>query len=128
MEADPVTSQSLAKKRILVVEDEFFLADDLCRDLEGMGAVVVGPAPSVERALALMAATPCLDAAVLDVNLCGEVAYPVADGLMARSVPFVFASGYDDRALDERYPEIPRCRKPTEFRVIAQVLEKALAG
>lgn len=119
--------RTLAESHILVVEDEFFLADGLCRDLEGTGAVVVGPAPSVERALALISAEPHIHAAVLDVNLGGEMAYPVADALLSRLVPFVFTSGYDDALLERRYPEVPRCPKPAEFPAIAEVLTRLLA-
>ena len=108
-----MTTATLGEKHVLVAEDEYFLAEDLCRDLEGLGAVVVGPVPSVKRALTLIAAAPVIDAAVLDVNLGGEMVYPVADALLARSVPFVFTSGYDDTMLKERYPQVPRCQVPS---------------
>lgn len=122
-----MAERTLAEKHILVVEDEFFLAEDLRRELEDTGAVVVGPAPSVELALALIGQAPVLDAAVLDVNLGGEMAYPVADALLARSVPFVLTSGYEDAVLKLRYPRVPLCHKPTEFATIARALTEALA-
>jgi len=118
--------RNLAGKRILVVEDEFFLADDLCRELQAIGAVVIGPVPTVQEALALAAVTPTLDAAVLDINLGGEMVFPVADKLMASSVPFVFTSGYDDTVGDKRFSQAPRFQKPTEFRVILDALHTIL--
>lgn len=117
-----MSDRMLADKRILVVEDEFFLADDLCRDLEGVGATVVGPAPSVKRALALLEANLSLDAVLLDVNLGGELSYPVADALLANSVPFVFTSGYDEAALGKHYSHVPRCQKPADLQTIVRAL------
>ena len=96
-----MTTEPLSEKQILVAEDEFLLADDMCRDLQGAGAVVIGPVPSIKRALALIAAA---------------------------SVPFVFTSGYDDTVLKQRYPQVPRCQKPTSFPVVAQALAAVLAG
>lgn len=122
-----MTTAILGEKHILVAEDEFLLADDLCRDLEGTGAVVVGPVPSVKHALALIASAPAIDAAVLDANLGGEMAFLVADALLAKSVPFIFTSGYDDAVLKQRYPQVPRCQKPTHFSSVAQALAAALA-
>jgi DNA-binding NtrC family response regulator len=121
-------SPDLKNRRILVVEDRYMLAEDLRRSLEKAGAVVVGPAPTVERALSLMAAEPELGAAVLDVNLGGEPVFPVADALIERHIPFVFATGYGDEVLQGRYAEVPRCDKPVEIRTMARVLAEAIGG
>lgn len=118
--------QPLRDRRILAVEDEYYLAMDLERELTGVGAAVIGPAPSVEQALTLIDAEPAIDAAVLDINLGGELAYPVADALRARGIPFLFATGYSDRDLCIRYPNVPRCEKPFEFRHLEQALAKVL--
>jgi DNA-binding response OmpR family regulator len=72
--------------RILVVEDEYLLADELALELEERGAVVLGPVPTVARALDLLTAEAALDGAILDVNLAGEPAFPVADRLFSRRV------------------------------------------
>lgn len=105
----------LENRRILVVEDEFFMADELRQKLEAAGALVIGPAPSVERALALIKDEITIDAALLDVNLGGNMSYPVAEALIVRSVPFIFTSGYDESVFSEHYALMPRCQKPTEF-------------
>lgn len=123
-----MTPHPLRDRRILAVEDEYFLAMDLERDLTSAGAVVVGPVPSNEQALAMIGAEPAIDAAVLDVNLGGEMSYPVADALLARGIPFVFTTGYGDGDLDVRYPQIARCDKPLMFRKVEQALTEALAG
>ncbi|ACL61227.1 response regulator [Methylobacterium nodulans] len=112
----------LAGRRVLVVEDEYFIADDLQRQFEECGAEVLGPVPRVEEALALIAATPQIDAAVLDINLQDEMVYPVADALQARGVPFIFATGYEKTAIPARYAGVRHYEKPFEVACIAQVL------
>ena len=122
-----VPNTSLTDKRILVVEDEYLLMEDLCRELQDAGAVVVGPAPSVKQALALIETESAIDAAILDVNLGGEMAFPVAEALLRRECPFVFTTGYSDSILSMRYPDVPRVEKPTEFRHLAKALACASA-
>ena len=85
--------------RILVVEDEAFLAMDVEDGLLDHGAEVIGPVGSVETALALLsAALP--DAAVLDGNLSGVWSTPIADTLHRSNVPFVLVTGYERRHFD----------------------------
>jgi CheY-like chemotaxis protein len=103
--------------RLLLVEDEFVLALGLADALADFGAIVVGPVATVDDALALVERVPEIDGAVLDVNLGQEVAYPVADALLARGIPFLFATANDRTALPERFAHVPLCRKP--FRVDA---------
>ena len=121
-----MNGRPLENRRILVVEDEFFMAEELRDNLEAVGAFVIGPASSVERALALLKDEVAIDAALLDVNLGGEMAYPVAEALVARSVPFVFTSGYDESVLAEHYALMPRCQKPAEFSKIVGKLVSIL--
>jgi CheY-like chemotaxis protein len=89
--------------RVLVAEDEYLLADDIASWLERAGATVIGPLPSVERTLKSLSATPEIDVAVLDINLNGELIYPVADELARRAVPVVFFTGYDEIDVPERF-------------------------
>src|SRR3712207_6367004 len=90
---------SLAQCRVLVVEDEFYIADEMALALQKLGAEVVGPVPTKDKALALLASEERIDAAILDINLKGQAVYPVADALAERGVPFVFATGYDQAAV-----------------------------
>ena len=101
--------------KLLLVEDEYVLALGLSDALADLGAVVVGPVATVEDALALVERVPEIDGAVLDVNLGQEVAYPVADALRARGIPFFFATANDRASLPERFADIAVCGKP--FRV-----------
>src|SRR6516165_7200455 len=79
--------------RVLIVEDEFFIALDIGQQLADEGFEVVGPAPSVSKALGLVAEPGC-DVAILDVNLGGETSEAVAHKLQESHKPFVVLSGY----------------------------------
>ena len=116
-----ITTSRLAAKRVLVVEDEYLVAMDMSAYLEAAGAHVVGPASNVTAALDALERTE-LDGAILDVNLRGEMAYPVADALAARGIPFVFTTGYDARMLPARFADVKRCEKPTTPEVISRAL------
>lgn len=97
--------------RVLVVEDEYFIADDMADMLTRYGAEVVGPAPTLDNAMDLLG-REAIDCAVLDVNLRGQMAYPLADELGRRGVPFVFATGYDPAVVPKAYSQVPRWQKP----------------
>ncbi|WP_458094947.1 response regulator [Roseomonas sp. WA12] len=119
--AEPSPAEVLAGRRLLVVEDDYMIAQELRQDLARAGALVVGPVPTVAEALALVAAE-VLDGAVLDVNLAGERAFAVADALRARSVPFMFATGYDHAAIPAAYADVPYSEKPAGARKVARAL------
>ena len=113
-------------RRALVVEDEYLIAHDLADDLRSLGADVVGPLSSVTKALAAIDAQAELDGAILDINLQGEMVFPVADRLLERSIPFLFATGYDSEIIPERYADVPRCEKPVTGLRLTQALERRL--
>lgn len=118
----------LAGHRILIVEDEFLLAMELESLLARRGCMVLGPASSVRQALAVIDGEQP-DVALLDVNLRGERATPVAAALQARGVPFVLITGYSDAQLSE--PELrdaPRVDKPVSCRALTRAVECALDG
>ena len=109
----------LLNRHILVVEDEYLIAWALQDELQGSGAHVIGPAASVEDALALLAIEP-VDGAILDVSLDREEVFPVAEALAARGIPFVFATGYSD--LPSTWHHVPRFEKPIEAARVALAL------
>ena len=113
--------------RILVVEDEYLLADDLCSVLEEAGAQVLGPAPDVLRAETLIAAERTIDGALLDINLNGAKVFSVADTLLLQRVPLIFTTGYDQCALPERFAQVPRMEKPIKERQLRSVLGPLIA-
>ena len=119
---DALLASALQGRRILVVEDGYMMAEDLQHALEKAGAQVLGPVPSVADALRLLAAEEAVDGAILDVNLRGEKAFPVADALRERNMPFVLATGYEQWALPDAYKDAPRCDKPVDLRQLARAL------
>ena len=112
---------SLLGKRILIVEDEYFIADELKKVFADGGAVVVGPVPTLDRAVD-MVGSERIDLAVLDINLRGLSVFPVADALQSRGIPFVFATGYDENAIPGEYRGVPRWEKPFNSSEIAAAL------
>jgi DNA-binding LytR/AlgR family response regulator len=112
---------SLAGIRVLVVEDRYLIAEEVAREVRALGGEVVGPARSVADAERLMR-TERLDLALLDIDLDGEVVFPVADALRARKAPVVFLTGYDDWVLPARWQGCPRLAKP----VSGEALRRAI--
>ncbi|MCP1559562.1 MULTISPECIES: response regulator [Methylorubrum] len=113
---------ALLNRRILVVEDDYFWADELRHGLEKAGAVVHGPVASVEAALDILDPAIVVDGAILDLGLRGARAYDVAERLIARRTPFVFVTGYDAGAIPEAYAAVPRFEKPVTFDTILRAL------
>jgi CheY-like chemotaxis protein len=105
--------RSLDGMRILLVEDDSLAAWDMQEFLEESGACVIGPAPTLKRALELVEQEEGhIDAAVLDINLNGQRSYPVADRLQRCGVNFVFTTAYQN--IPEPYASLPRCQKPID--------------
>lgn len=102
----------LSGRRILIVEDEYLVADDLAWDLRNLGAEIVGPVGTLSAAVSLLRSGTPLDGAVLDINLHGEMSYPVAALLAETGTPFLFVTGYDSWTIDDRYRDVPRYEKP----------------
>jgi CheY-like chemotaxis protein len=118
--------QELEQRCMLVVEDEYLIAADLAAWLEDCGIKVVGPAGSVKDALKLVATDgDRLDGGVLDINVRDERVYPVADALASRGVPFIFATGYDEVSIPERYARVPRYEKPLDRHLLAKWLAES---
>lgn len=106
----------------MVIEDEYFLADDMVRLLRGYGAEVVGPVGEVRDAFEILHSSDPPDIAVLDINLKGELIFPVADELRSRDIPFIFVSGYDERPIPEEYRDVQLLEKPVDDATIRQAL------
>ena len=109
----------LQGRRILVVEDDFLQAADMQEQLKAAGTIVVGPVPSIWDAAFPLAIAGRLDGAVLDINLGGQMVYPLADQLMAQGVPIVFATGYSRRNVPTRFRTVPLCEKPVAMSDVA---------
>lgn len=113
----------LHDRRILVVEDEPILAFHLAEMLREAGAIVVGPAGDLGKALALF--DDSLDAAVLDVQLGKNNALPLADQLAGRRVPFIFQTS-DPRFLRGAHWRAPVLAKPIQREQLIETLAALL--
>ena len=107
---------SLRGRRVLVVEDDYLLAQDLREQLMSWGAEMMGPVASVTEALALVEAGPAPDMAMLDIGLGDEMVYPVAEALRTRGIPFVFATAYDAWVIPDAFAGVPVAQKPIALR------------
>ena len=111
--------------RILLVEDENLIALLLEDMLAELGHSVVGPVARLEKARE-MAQREAIDLAILDVNINGEQAYPVAEALAARGIPFIFSTGYGRRSLPPRYRDRPTLPKPFQQQDLQTLLAEAV--
>ena len=84
--------------RVLVVEDNFLMAEVVCDFLRDCDLEPVGPVGELAEAMEL-ARTSGFDGAILDINLRGRFCFPVCSILLARRIPFIFLTGYGDRRL-----------------------------
>jgi DNA-binding response OmpR family regulator len=100
-------------RRILVVEDEFLVSLTTIDLLENIGCEIVGPAARLAAAVQL-AQSESLDAAVLDINIAGEMIWPVAEELQRRGVPFLFFSAYPQSVVPALFATRPRLDKPLD--------------
>jgi CheY-like chemotaxis protein len=111
--------QSVSGSRVLIVEDEYLIASDLASYFENMGAIVVGPVPTVAAAKIRIDEA---DAAVLDINLGSDRVFRLADELKKRGIPFVFYTGHNDIAIPPRFRGIPRLLKPANRSLVFHAL------
>jgi two-component sensor histidine kinase/DNA-binding response OmpR family regulator len=106
--------------RLLLVEDEALTGMMMSDMLTELGFDVIGPFGRLADAMAAVGRED-FHAAVLDVNLDGEMVYPVADAVVARGVPFVFVTGYSAEGIDRRFAQIPVLQKPIERQMLQSV-------
>ncbi len=106
----------LAGRTVMIVEDETIVAMDLKFAIEDAGGVVIGPFAGLGESRAFLSGFEGqIDAAVLDVNLRGEMVFPLAADLENRGVPFLFhTANIDMPELRTSFAAYPVCNKPTK--------------
>jgi CheY-like chemotaxis protein len=121
--------EPLKARNVLIVEDEFLIAMDLADMLRKLGATSVRTEFGVAAALASLEGQPPPDCAALDFRLGATTAEPVADALLARRIPFIFVTGYEDVALmPKRFHALPVAHKPMNMADIAGAFARALSA
>ncbi|HYI69994.1 MAG TPA: response regulator [Skermanella sp.] len=117
----------MIQRRALVAEDSLLVLIALEMVLIQHGIDIVGPASTVDEAMEL-AQTGRPEVAILDVNLHGEMIFPVADFLVGRGVPVILTTGYSARdILPLRLLDLPSIRKPYEPTELMELVERAFA-
>jgi DNA-binding response OmpR family regulator len=111
--------------RVIIVEDEPLVAENLRDDLVEAGFEVVGVAPRVESALKLIEGTG-FDVAIIDANLAGTSAAPAAAALSARGLPFMVLSGYAREQLQREFSEAVYIQKPYRVHKLIDALNSLL--
>jgi len=109
--------------RVLVVEDNFLIAEMISDLLRECGCAVIGPAPSLKAALELVNKERP-EAALLDINLSGTLSYPLASALEGCGIPFIFLSGsHDGPMLPPEFRAVRKLPKPFDRKDIEDILE-----
>lgn len=121
-----MTSKPLTGLRVLLVEDDYYLAADATSAVEDAGGEVIGPFGSAEQALDLLSANGA-DVAVLDINLGYGPSFDLARRLRTTNVPIVFATGYDEGVLPEDLQTVARLQKPYRSQDLVQCLSSVKA-
>jgi DNA-binding response OmpR family regulator len=111
----------------MVVEDHWLTALALEFALREAGCEVVGPVAGFDEAKDL-AADGQIEAALLDVNLGDETSFPIADLLMARAIPFAFATAFSGGNLPSRFVDCTLLSKPFDLNALMVVIRTLLAA
>jgi DNA-binding response OmpR family regulator len=103
----------VGEPKILVVEDEYWLAEDIREALSKAGRGVIGPFATVAEAMKSLE-DGAVEGAILDINLRGEEVFPLASELRRRQIPYAFTTGYGEVILPAEHRDVPRWQKPFE--------------
>ena len=119
-ETSPAAPLVVKGNRLLLVEDEALVAAMMTEALGEIGFEILGPFGKMDYRLGAAVAGE-IDAAILDVNIGGELVYPIAEILAARGIPFAFVTGYSEENIDKRFANVPIMQKPVERKALQAV-------
>ena len=109
---------------VLVVEDEFIIADEIAAMVESIGHTVIGPVGTLDEAVAIIAdRSP--DFAIIDANLRGQSSSPLAERLKELDIPFCVCTGYGADDIRSQFGDIPVVQKPIRERALTAILGPA---
>lgn len=116
-----MVQKSLSGLSVLVVEDEYAVAEFVSQELIDAGAHIVGPAGTLVDAHRYLDSEQ-VDVGLLDVNLRGEMIFPFLQALDQRSIPYALVTGYDDSTIPKAHLDTPRLMKPVEMEHVVSTL------
>jgi DNA-binding NtrC family response regulator len=114
---------NLSNMRILVIEDEYYIARDAGAALESLGAEVIGPVGAPEDAVDLIRREGAgLSAALIDIKLQGERSFAAIEAAEASGLPYALMTGYAGEDIPESFRHAPRCEKPLDPKRIVETV------
>jgi DNA-binding response OmpR family regulator len=113
-------------RRILVVEDEFLIAHMVKDMLAELECACIGPIMTMEPGVAAAASVAC-DAAIINLVIQGQMAYPIVEELYRRNIPFCFASGVPRHDIHEKWRNSPFISKPYVLAEVRDFLTQVLS-
>jgi CheY-like chemotaxis protein len=122
-EASAEAPTPISANRVLILEDEALVAMAMNDLMTELGFTVVGPFGKMQDAMAELKKGG-VDAAMLDINLGGQLVYPLADVLLSEGVPFVFVTGYEAESIDRRFANVPVLQKPLERQSLQRIFRE----
>jgi DNA-binding NtrC family response regulator len=117
----------LLRLRVLIVEDSWAIANSLKSLLERAGAHVIGPVPSVERALGVLRAEP-VSLALVDMNLREAFADDVITELVNRKIPYIIVTAYEMLPTNADTYAAAVVRKPVDADELIALVSRFVAG
>jgi DNA-binding response OmpR family regulator len=120
-----MSNDASSSPRILLIEDEMLVAGMLQSMLSSLGYAAIGPATDVHEVMEILSHEN-VDAVVLDINLNGQMSYPIADELAMRGIPFIFSTGYEPQRLPAKHEGRPLLKKPFRRSALGAALKGLL--
>jgi DNA-binding response OmpR family regulator len=111
---------------VLIVEDEWLIADQIAEALRDDGFGIVGPVGQVAAALDLLK-TERINVALIDININGDRTFQLADALANASIPFAFLSGYSRADLPPNLRDRPLLQKPVNANAVCRCVRALLS-
>ncbi|WP_340314065.1 response regulator [Rhizorhabdus argentea] len=108
------------------MEDDYLQASELADLVRGEQGCPIGPAASLDEGLEIIRRAARIDCAIMDINLRGQLVYPLVERLRRRSTPIIFVSGYDRSAIPARFADISLCQKPVKMQELRELLRRVL--
>jgi CheY-like chemotaxis protein len=118
-----ISKSAASNSTALLVEDEPLVAMMMADVLSDFEFDVIGPFASVDKAIAAVNGAN-VNVALLDVNLGGEMVYPVASRLRELGVPFIFMTGYAPEGISKEFNDTPILKKPVDQAELYQVIQR----